>query len=107
MCVEERTLRASDNTAIRPFRIEIPQAEIDDLNDRLRRSRWPGELPGVGWSRGRTANLPQGPGRVLARRLRLAQAEARLNEFPQFTTEIDGQDVHSSTCARRSRTRCR
>ena len=37
---------------IRSFRIEIPQAEIDYLHDRRRNARWPGELPGVGWTRG-------------------------------------------------------
>jgi epoxide hydrolase len=37
---------------IRPFRIDIPQAALDDLRDRLARTRWPDELPGVGWSRG-------------------------------------------------------
>jgi epoxide hydrolase len=40
------------NTELRPFTIEIPQAELDDLRDRLARTRWPSELPGVGWSRG-------------------------------------------------------
>lgn len=34
------------------FRIDIPQADLDDLYDRLARTRWPDELPGVGWSRG-------------------------------------------------------
>ena len=37
---------------IQPFRIEIPQADVDDLHDRLASARWPGELPGVGWTRG-------------------------------------------------------
>ena len=37
---------------IRPFRIDVPQADLDDLRDRLARTRWPDELPGVGWSRG-------------------------------------------------------
>ena len=41
-----------DNAEIRPFRIAIPQADLDDLGDRLARTRWPDELPGVGWSRG-------------------------------------------------------
>jgi len=40
------------DTAIRPFRIDISQADLDDLRDRLARTRWPEELPGVGWSRG-------------------------------------------------------
>ena len=37
---------------VRPFRIDIPQTAIDDLNDRLDRTRWPSELPDIGWSRG-------------------------------------------------------
>ena len=59
----------------------------------MARTRWPDELAGVGWSRG-AARLPPGAGRVLAGRLRLARQEAALNEFPQFTTEIDGQRIH-------------
>ena len=44
------------DTGVRPFRIEIPQADLDDLRDRLARTRWPDELPGVGWSRSHSAN---------------------------------------------------
>ena len=40
------------DTEIRPFRIDIPQTDLDDLHDRLARTRWPDELPGVGWDRG-------------------------------------------------------
>ena len=80
---------------IRPFRIDIPQADLDDLRDRLARTRWPDELPGVGWSRGVPLELPEGAGRVLAHTATTgASSEARLNEFPQFTTEIDGQNIH-------------
>ena len=43
---------AGDDTTIRAFRIEIPQADLDDLHERLARTRWPDELPDVGWSRG-------------------------------------------------------
>ena len=78
----------------RPFRIDIPQAELDDLHDRLLRTRWPDEPPGVGWSHG----IPVGYLRELADYWLTSYdwraAEARLNEFPQFTTEIDGQNVH-------------
>ena len=38
--------------SIQPFTIAIPQATLDDLRDRLARTRWPNQLPGVGWSRG-------------------------------------------------------
>ncbi|GEM_PF-2748313 len=43
---------ASNNETIKPFRVEIPQADLDDLSLRLAHTRWPDELPGVGWSRG-------------------------------------------------------
>jgi pimeloyl-ACP methyl ester carboxylesterase len=79
---------------IRPFRIEIPQAELDDLRERLGRARWPDELPGEGWSRG----VPAGYLRELAEYWRDGYDwrawEARLNAFPQFTTAIDGQTIH-------------
>ncbi|MEV7802527.1 epoxide hydrolase [Microbispora sp. NPDC088329] len=82
------------STEIRPFRIEIASADLDDLNDRLDRARWPRELPGDGWGRG----VPAAFLRELARHWRQDYdwrgQEARLNEFPQFMTEIDGQDIH-------------
>jgi epoxide hydrolase len=83
-----------DNGEIRPFRIAIPQDDLDDLADRLHRSRWPDELPGVGWSRG----VPLAYLQQLAAYWRdgydWRRQEARLNEPPQFTTTIDGQTVH-------------
>jgi epoxide hydrolase len=79
---------------IRPFRIDVPQADLDDLRDRLARTRWPDELPGVGWSRG----VPVGYLRELADHWRTAydwrKHEARLNQHPQFTTTIDGANLH-------------
>ncbi|MEV8635791.1 epoxide hydrolase [Streptosporangium sp. NPDC051023] len=82
------------STEIRPFRIDIPQADLDDLKERLARTRWPRELPGEGWSRG----VPAAQLRELADYWRDGYDwrghEARLNGFPQFTTEIDGQDIH-------------
>ena len=37
---------------IRPFRLDVPQADLDDLRERLARTRWPDELPGAGWEAG-------------------------------------------------------
>jgi pimeloyl-ACP methyl ester carboxylesterase len=80
--------------AVLPFRIEIPQADVDHLHERLAHARWPDELPGVGWSRG----IPVGALRDLADHWRAGfdwrAQEARLNAYPQFLTEIDGQRVH-------------
>ncbi|MDJ1132233.1 epoxide hydrolase family protein [Streptomyces iconiensis] len=79
---------------IRPFRIDVPQTDLDDLRERLARTRWPRELPGEGWSRG----VPGTCLRRLAARWRdgfdWREREAELNRFPQFMTGIDGQDVH-------------
>jgi microsomal epoxide hydrolase len=83
-----------DDASIQPFRIAIPDADLDDLRERLARTRWPDELPGVGWTYG----VPLGYLRELAEYWRTTYDwrvhEARLNAFPQFTTTIDGANVH-------------
>jgi epoxide hydrolase len=82
------------DTEIRPFTIEIPDADLEDLRDRLENTRWPAELPGPPWSRG----VPTGYLRELAVYWRTGydwrEHEAQLNEFPQFVTTIDGANVH-------------
>lgn len=82
------------DTEIRPFRIDIPQADLDDLRERLARTRWPDELSGVGWSYG----IPVTYARELADYWRSGfdwrAQEAALNGLDQFTTEIGGQNVH-------------
>jgi len=79
---------------IQPFEVNIPQADLDDLADRLGRTRWPDELPGVGWSRG----VPLGHLKELTEYWQNGydwrQWESKLNEYPQFTTTIDGQNIH-------------
>jgi epoxide hydrolase len=84
----------SADDAIRPFRIAIPQADLDDLRERLARTRWPDELPGAGWSYG----VPLGYLKELAEHWRTGYDwrawEAKLNALPQFTTTIDGQNIH-------------
>ncbi|MGW4065087.1 epoxide hydrolase family protein [Amycolatopsis sp. NPDC004747] len=79
---------------MRPYRIDIPQSELDDLNRRIAATRWPAPLPGAGWERG----VPQEYLRELAgywlNSYDWRAAEARLNELPQFVTELDGAQVH-------------
>jgi epoxide hydrolase len=78
---------------ISPFRIAIPDTDLDDLHERLDRTRWPDGI-GAGWSRG----VPLDYLRDLADRWRhrfdWRAQEARLNELPQFTTGVDGQTIH-------------
>ncbi len=79
---------------IQPFRVDIAQADLDDLDERLARVRWPDEPPGAEWSYG----VPLGYVRELVDHWRTAYdwraQEACINEHPQFTTTIDGQCVH-------------
>jgi pimeloyl-ACP methyl ester carboxylesterase len=81
-------------TGIQPYRISVPQADIDDLRERLARTRWAGDLPGTGWNRG----VPTAYLRELA--TYWAQAydwrvqEAALNSYPQFITTVDGAALH-------------
>ena len=80
--------------SVQPFKIDIPQAALDDLHDRLARTNWPYDLPGAEWSRG----VPVAYMKELAEYWRTGydwrKQEALLNAFPQFTTEIDGQTIH-------------
>jgi pimeloyl-ACP methyl ester carboxylesterase len=80
--------------SLQTFQVGIPKADLKDLQERLARTRWPGELPGVGWSRG----VPLGYLKDLADYWQNGydwrRWEAKLNEYPQFTTTIDGQDIH-------------
>ncbi|NUS84062.1 MAG: alpha/beta fold hydrolase [Streptomyces sp.] len=79
---------------MRPFRIAIPQPDLDDLRERLTRARWPDELPGVGWSYGVSLDYVREVADHWAGEFDWRAQEARLNAFPQFTTDIDGQRVH-------------
>jgi pimeloyl-ACP methyl ester carboxylesterase len=79
---------------IEEFRVDIPQADLDDLAERLARTRWPSSLPGQAWERG----VPVGYLRELAEYWRNGfdwrAQEARLNSYPQYTAQIDGQKIH-------------
>ncbi|HET6921015.1 MAG TPA: epoxide hydrolase [Jiangellaceae bacterium] len=79
---------------ISPFRVNIPQADLDDLRDRLAGTRWPAELPGAAWSRGVPVGYLKGLVEYWCTSYDWRKEEAALNEYPQFTTEIDGQNIH-------------
>ena len=84
----------SQSAEVQPYRVEIPQADLDDLQARLGRVRWPDELHGAEWSYG----VPLDYVRELVDYWRTSfdwrGHEARLNAHPQFVTAIDGQQVH-------------
>jgi pimeloyl-ACP methyl ester carboxylesterase len=81
-------------TDIRPFRIEVSQAELDDLMDRLARTRLPQPAPGDDWTYG----TPNAYLRDAIEQWRTSfdwrAEEARINAVPHFMTEVDGQPIH-------------
>ena len=81
-------------SVIKPYRIAIPQADIDDLRRRLAATRWPGELAGTGWQRGVPVAYLKELASYWQERFDWRAAEEQLNRYPQFTTNIDGADIH-------------
>jgi epoxide hydrolase len=92
--VEDMTNNTSTSTDIRPFRVEVAQAELDDLMERLARTRLPQPAPTDDWDYG-TPNGYLGDAVEQWRSDYDWRAEeARINAVPHFTTEIDGQPIH-------------
>ncbi|WP_306358501.1 MULTISPECIES: epoxide hydrolase family protein [unclassified Nocardia] len=84
------------NADIIPFRIQIPQAELDDLRDRLARTRSPYPVPGAGsrWDHGIAPDYLRELASYWADGFDWRAHEADLNTLPHFVTEIDGQTIH-------------
>lgn len=82
------------SAAIRPFRIEVPDAVLDDLRARLARTRWPEAECVDDWSQGMPLAYTRELATYWAERYDWRTREAALNRFDQFITEIDGLDIH-------------
>ncbi len=92
---------------IQPFTITIPQADLDDLRDRLARTRWPDELPDVGWSRGVPLNYLEELAEYWRTSYDWRKWEAKLNEYPSSRPRSTGRPSTSCTSARRNPMPCR
>ncbi|TFC14716.1 epoxide hydrolase [Cryobacterium algoritolerans] len=82
------------DSTITSFRVDIPQADIDDLTSRLRTTRMPAPLPGNDWDTGIPSGYLQDLVTDWAEDFDWRAFEARLSEVPQFMTVIDGQRIH-------------
>lgn len=87
------------NTTIRSFRIDVADADLADLADRLRRTRWPerecvGSNDARDWSQGIPLDYTRELAAYWAQEYDWRSREARLNKFDQYVTEIDGLDIH-------------
>jgi pimeloyl-ACP methyl ester carboxylesterase len=81
------------STALRPFRVDVPQAELDDLRDRLARTRWPDDYEGVGWDYGTDLATMKELATYWRDGYDWRRQEAYLNSFPHFTAELDGEEL--------------
>jgi pimeloyl-ACP methyl ester carboxylesterase len=79
---------------IHPFTIAIADADLQDLRERLQRTRWPRTLPGTGWERGVPRDYLQQLASYWLDQFEWRTQEQKLNAIPQFTTTIDGQPIH-------------
>jgi pimeloyl-ACP methyl ester carboxylesterase len=78
----------------KPFTIHLPDEVLDELHSRLAHTRWPDPLPYPGWASGVNLDYLRGLVEYWANSFDWRAQERRLNSFPQFTAEIDGQLIH-------------
>ena len=95
-CAREVVMSSTVETAteIRPFHVEIPEEQLDDLRRRIAATRWPSKELVADRSQGVQLATLQELARYWATDYDWRKVEAKLNALPQFTTEIDGVDIH-------------
>jgi len=79
---------------MRPFRIEIPDAALTELRQKIADTRWPAQYSSGGWERGVPSEYLKGLAEYWSEKYDWRAAESELNRYPQFLTEIDGVTVH-------------
>lgn len=83
-----------DGMTMEVFELKVPQADLDDLDRRLTSTRWPAPLPGDDWDTGVPVAYLKRLAEVWRRDYDWRASEARINQFPQFVTEIEGTRIH-------------
>ena len=86
--------KGSDTAAIRPFEVNVPEAELVEMRKRINATRWPEKEPVADHSQGVPLATMQKLARYWATEYDWRKVEARLKALPQFITEIDGLDIH-------------
>jgi pimeloyl-ACP methyl ester carboxylesterase len=88
------TEKAAEVSDVRPFQSEIPQADVDELRRRIAATRWPTEELVEDSAQGVQLAMLRELARYWATEYDFGRVAARLNALPQFTTQIDGVDIH-------------
>ena len=86
--------QAADKTAIRPFRVNVPEAELTELRRRINATKWPERETVTDASQGVQLATIQALARYWATDYDWRKIEAKMNALPQFMTEIDALDIH-------------
>jgi len=81
-------------TALEPFVVDVPEDVLTDLSERLRRTRFPNEIPGIGWQQGMALDYLREIVRYWLDGYDWRVHEARLNRYQQFITTVEGQRIH-------------
>ncbi|CAG1962469.1 unnamed protein product [Fusarium graminearum] len=84
----------SNHDSIRPFKVSIPQSDLDGLQTRLRLTRWPDKEPVDDWSQGVPLAVIQDLCKYWQTEYDWRRCEALLNSYPQFTTTIDRVEIY-------------
>ena len=77
-----------------PFKVDVPQAALDDLKERLANTRWPDKETVTDWSQGVPLTKAQSLVEYWRDKYDWRRFEARINAFPQYRTQIDGLGIH-------------
>ena len=91
---ERPTNQTADTTAIRPFRVAVPETELSELRRRITATKWPERETVTDQSQGVQLATIQKLASYWATDYDWRKVEARLNAVPNFITEIDGLDIH-------------
>ena len=94
IATQTESTRTSDQTAIRPFHVNFPDAELSELRRRINATRWPERETVPDATQGVQLATTQALARYWGTEYDWRKCEARLNALPQFITEIDGLDIH-------------
>jgi len=86
--------KGSNATAIRPFHVDIPEAELTEMRKRIKATRWPERETVTDQAQGPQLATLQKLARYWETEYDWRKVESRLNALPNFITEIDGLDIH-------------
>jgi len=91
---QRTTAQAANKTALRPFQVNVPEAELTELRRRIKATKWPERETVTDATQGVQLAFIQALARYWATDYNWRRCEAQLNSHPQFITEIDGLDIH-------------